>query len=461
MEARANDRERVVIVGAGFGGLWAARKLAGEEVDVVLIERNNYHTFYPILYQIGAAQVDANDIAYPVRQILRKAANVRFVMGEVEEVDPDARTVRAKDLVLSYDHLILATGSDTSYFGVEGAAEHALPLKEIQEGIALRNHVLSRFERAARISDPGRRRRALTFTIVGGGLTGVELAGALAELIYGPVARDYPFLEREEMSIIVLEMMDRLLLGMSEKLGEYARKRLSDMGVEVRLGATVERVGPASVHLEDGSEIGSETVVWTAGVQGDPDAARWGLPTTKKGTIEVEPTLRVPGRPEIQVAGDLCGFVQDGEPIPMVAPAAIQQGKHAARNVLRQLRGEEPAAFRYDDPGMLATLGRNHGVADVYGRAFTGFLAWLLWVGVHIAKLIGFRNRLAVLMNWGWDYFTYERAVRLILPVSEASELEAARGPGELPSAASAAEALQEGGRGERAPAEREEAEIR
>ena len=433
---------RVVIVGAGFAGLWAARALADASVEVLLLDRNNFHTFYPLLYQVGAAEIDTTEICYPVRKILRGQSNARFAMGDVESVDLDSRVVRVGGAAVSYDHLILATGSAPHYFGVEGAAEHAFPLRVIEHGIALRNHVLARFERAARDPVPERRRRALTFVIVGGGPTGVEYAGALAELVFGPIARDYPEVDTGEVRILLVEGLDRLLSGMRERLGRYARERLERMGVDVRLGRMVERVAAEGVRLDDGTDLRSETVVWTAGVQGDPDARRWGLPVGRGGRVEVEPTLQVAGRPEVQVVGDLAAFEQDGELLPQVAPVATQQGEHAARNVRLALAGRGAERFRYRDKGMLATVGRNHAVAEVFGRAFAGFGAWLLWVVIHVAKLIGFRNRLVVLTNWAWDYFTYERFVRLILPLGEAARLETSRGEPELSAAEGALAAV-------------------
>lgn len=411
-------RPRVVVVGAGFGGLWAVRALADAPADVLLLDRNNYHTFYPLLYQIGAAELNATEIAYPVRKILRGQENARFRMAEVEDVDLDRGAVRAAGREVPYDHLILATGSDAHFFGVEGADEHAYPLKEIEEGIALRNHVLERFEEAARADDPDTRRRLLRFVIVGGGPTGVEYAGALAELIQGPLSRDFPELDVDEVSVLLVEALDRLLAAMPEKLGRYAERRLGNMGVEVRTGVAVEEVGADRVRLSDGTVLATDTVVWTGGVRGDPDAGRWGLPTGDGGRVRVADDLTVPGHPEVQVVGDLSGFRQGGEALPMIAPAAIQQGEHAASNVRRQIEGRAPEAFRYDDPGMLAVIGRNHGVAHVFGRAFTGFAAWVLWLVIHLAKLIGFRNRLVVLLNWAWDYVSYERVVRLILPIT-------------------------------------------
>ncbi len=408
----------MVVVGAGFGGLEATRSLADAPVRVTLLDRNNYHTFYPLLYQIGAAEIDATEICHPVRKILRGQADARFRMAEVEQVELDERRVVAGSRSWRYDHLIVATGSDPHFFGVEGAAEHAFPLREIEHGEALRNHVLRRFEEAEAADGPPRA-GLLDFTVVGGGPTGVEYAGALAELVAGPLRKDYPVVRSHPVRIRLLEAQDRLLTSLPEELSRYARRRLEAMGVEVRLGATVERVEPDVVRLAGGEAIATETVVWTAGVRGSAGAERWGLPVGPGGRVEVEPTLQVPGRPEVQVVGDLAGFRRDGEPLPMIAPVAVQQGEHAARNVARRAAGEPAEAFVYDDPGMLATIGRNHAVARLPRITLTGFPAWVVWVLVHIAKLIGFRNRLVVLLNWAWDYFTYERFSRLILPTGD------------------------------------------
>lgn len=451
IDGRPASRPRVVVAGAGFGGLWAARALGGEDVDVLLVDRNNFHTFFPLLYQVGAAEIDTSEICYPVRKILRGSPNVRFSMGEVREVDLEGRTIRIGGADVPYDHLVLAVGSTPHYFGVPGADEFAFPLRTVEHGIALRNHVLSRFERAAREEDPELRRRALSFVIVGGGPTGVEYAGALAELVFGPIARDYPEVDVDEVRIVLVEGLDRLLSAMRERLGAYARRRLERTGVEVRLGVMVEEVSSRGIRLDDGTRLEAETVVWTAGVRGDPAAERWGLPVDRAGRVTVESTLQVPGRPEVQVVGDLAAFEEEGELLPQIAPVAVQQGEHAAQNVLRQIRGEEAVAFRYRDRGMLATIGRNHAVAEVFGRTFAGFGAWLLWLAIHIAKLIGFRNRLVVLTNWAWDYFTYERIVRLILPLAEAARLEASRGERALSGAGDALTAVGPGETGSEA----------
>ena len=289
-------RRRVVIVGAGFGGLWAARTLARSSVEVLLIDRNNYHTFFPLLYQVGAAELEPEDIAYPVRSILRRLPNVRFVMGQVDKVDLAAQVVQANDREIPYDFLILATGSRPHYFDVPGAAEYVFPLRTLDDGVALRNRILTCFERAVHEADAEKRQRLLTFAIVGGGPTGVEFSGALSELVYGPLKKDYPTLDFERVRVLLLEAGGSLLPNLPERLRSYTLRRLSKIGIEVRLQSVVSQVTPGEVHLKDGSTIPTETVIWTAGVQGDPLARSWGLPTARGGRVSVQPTLfRYPG----------------------------------------------------------------------------------------------------------------------------------------------------------------------
>jgi NADH dehydrogenase len=340
---------------------------------------------------------------------------VRFVMAEVTGVDFAARTVRTGDASIPYDYLVLAAGSVSDFFGVPGAEEHAFRLKTVDDGIALRNHILTRFEAAQNEPDPGKRQQAMTFTIVGGGPTGVEFAGAITELIRGPLAKDYRGIDIREARVVLLEARDALLGVLPPVLQTYAASRLRTMGVDVRLGSVVSRVTPTSVELLDGTIFPTETVVWTSGVRGDDALRSWGLPVDAEGRVSVLPTLQLEGRPEVYVVGDLAHAVADGQPVPMVAPAAVQQGEAAAQNIGRQMRGGEPQPFRYRDPGTMVTIGRNAAVAHLRGRSFTGFPAWLLWLFVHIINLIGFRNRLFVLADWALDYFFYERAVRLIL----------------------------------------------
>lgn len=408
----------MVVVGGGFGGLWTARTLSGEDVDVTLLDRRNYHTFFPLLYQVAAAELVPTDIAYPIRSIFRRAGNVEVRMAEVTSLDLDGRQVETDAGPFPYDMLVLAPGSESNYFGVEGAERHAFPLRWMDDAIPLRHHVLTRFEAAAG-ADPERRRRLLTFVVVGGGPTGVEYAGALSELVHGPLLRDFPGIEVEEVEVLLLEAGPAILAGMPPELGRYAVERLRRRRVTVRVDAMVGKVRATEVCLADGTEIPTETVVWTAGVKGDPRVAAWGLPVGRGGRVPVTERLHVADRPEVFVIGDLSYLEQDGKPLPQVAQVAIQQGKHAAANILREIRGQRPTPFRYRDLGMLAVIGRNAAVAEIGRSAFTGFVAWVIWLTIHITWLVGFRNRALVLVNWAWNYFLPRRAVRLILPTSD------------------------------------------
>jgi NADH dehydrogenase len=414
-----SKRPRVIVVGAGFGGLWAIRALRNAPVEVLLVDRRNYHTFLPLLYQVAAAELDPEEIAYPVRSILRRMPNAQFVLCEVVGIDFVARQVQTSAGLLAYDFLILAFGSRSHFFGVPGAAEHAFCLKTLEQGIVLRNHILERFERAIHELDGERRRRALTFTVVGGGTTGVEFAGALAELIHGPLAKDYPTLNVRQIRLVLLEAGDRLLPMLPERLGAYAQARLAQIGVEIRLQATARQVTAQAVQLKDGALIPTETVVWTAGVRGASLAGDWDLPTAPNGQVRVLPTLQLRDHPEVYVIGDLARMVGDQPSLPMTAPVAIQQGQAAAQNIAREVAGQNLLPFRYRDQGTMATIGRNAAVVYLAGRTVTGFLAWGIWLSVHIFNLIGYRNRLFVLLDWAWDYLFYERAVRLILPFKE------------------------------------------
>lgn len=408
-------RPRVVVIGAGFAGLWAARTLRNQPVDVTLLDRRNYHTFFPLLYQVAAAELVPTDIAYPVRSIFRKARNVEVRMGEAGRIDLDRKEVHVDAGKLRYDLLVLAIGSEPNFFGIEGADRYAFPLRWMDDAIPLRQHILGRFEAATTLAGDARR-RALTFVVVGGGPTGVEYAGALSELVHGPLLRDFPDLERDEIRIELVEAGPTVLAGMPPELATYTLGRLRKRSVGVRLGTAVEGVGPTEVRLAGGGRIDTETVVWTAGVKGDPRVASWGFPVGRGGRVPVTETLTLADRPEVHVVGDLAWLEEDGAPLPQVAQVAIQQGRHAAENILRSLRGASPLPFRYKDLGMLAVIGRSAAVAHVFGRSFRGLTAWILWLGIHIAWLVGFRNRALVLVNWAWNYISFRGAVRLILP---------------------------------------------
>jgi NADH:ubiquinone reductase (H+-translocating) len=412
-----DEQPQVIVIGAGFGGLWTARAFEKAPVRVTLLDRNNYHGFWPLLYQVAAAELDAEQIAYPVRRILRRYRNVTFVLGEVEAVDFAGKTLQAGANTFTWDYLVLALGSSSSTFNIPGAEAFTFPLKTMEDGIQLRNHILQCFEMAMQEPDADRRRELLTFVVAGGGPTGVEYAGALAELVHGPLQKDYPHLDLDEVAIVLVEMTDRLLGAMPEKLGRYALERLRRKGVEVRLETAVAEVRADAVFFQDGSCLRSDTVVWTAGVRGHPLAEAWGLPLGRGGRVQVEPTLQIAGQPCVYAIGDLVAFPgEDGAPLPMLAPVAMQQGEHTAANIMRQTAGQEPEVFRYRDKGTMATIGRSAAVAHLGGVSFTGFVAWMIWLVVHLFQLIGFRNRLVVLINWAWSYVLFERAVRLILP---------------------------------------------
>ena len=410
------SRPTVVIVGAGFGGLRAARTLRRAPVEVILIDRHNYHLFQPLLYQVATAGLEPEQIAKPVRAILRGQANLEFRLAEVTGVDFAARRVVTDAGPMAYDHLILALGGETNFFGLESVQRNGIGLKDIPEAVAIRNHVLRCFEQAMLEQDPDRRRALLTLVVVGGGPTGVEMAGALAELIRLVLVKDYPRLNIANVRVLLLEATDKLLGAMPAKLREAAADTLWKKHVEVRFGAAVEEFDGSRVRLKGGEVIPARTLLWAAGVQAAGLARRLGLRTARQGRIVVEPTLQVPGQPAVSVVGDAAYLEAEGQALAMMAPVAIQMAETAARNVLRTLRGEPPRPFRYRDPGSLATIGRNAAVAYIRGFAFKGFPAWVVWLVVHLIQLIGFRNKLLVLINWAWDYFFYERAVRIITP---------------------------------------------
>ena len=404
----------VVIVGAGFGGLNAARALRGVPAQVVLVDRNNYHLFQPLLYQVATAGLEPEEIAKPARAILRGQRNFDFRMVDVTGVDFAARRLETSGGPIPYDFLVLSPGGETNFFGLEAMRRHGLQLKDIPDALAIRNHVLTCFEQAMVEPDPERRRALLTFIIVGGGPTGVEMAGALSELIRLVLVKDYPRLNIKDVRIMLLEATDKILAALPERLRDAAAKTLWRKWIEVRFNAVVADGDSGHVRLKSGEVIPARTVIWAAGVRASPLNATLGLTVGRQGRISVGPTLQVPDHPEVFIIGDAAYREENGEPLPMVAPVAIQMGRAVARNIGRQLRGQPLQPFRYRDQGTLATIGRNAAVANVYGVQASGFVAWVMWLGIHIVQLIGFRNKLFVLINWAWDYFFYERSARLI-----------------------------------------------
>ncbi|MHB1294823.1 MAG: NAD(P)/FAD-dependent oxidoreductase [Anaerolineae bacterium] len=421
---------RVVVVGMGFAGLAAVKVFGGRAVDVLAIDRHNFHLFQPLLYQVASAGLEQESIAYPVRSIIRHWDNVQFLQDPVRSVDLDARRVITPGGAYPYDYLILATGSVTSTFGIESVRRNALVLKRLDDAVLLRNHVFSVLERAARAEDPATRQALLTFVVVGAGATGVELCGALADLFSHALESDYPELRGEKPRIVLLEMLDRVLPMLPPRLQEYAQHRLVRMGVEVRLNTAVAEVAPDHVLLKGGGQVPTYTTVWTAGVQGAPLAETLDTPRTRGHRIEVAPDLSLPAHPEVYVVGDAAHVVQDGQPLAMVAPVAMQEGAYAARAILERERGRQPAPFHYVDKGSMAIIGRFSAVAYTFGRSLTGFIAWSAWLLLHLYYLVGFRNRLIALLNWVYSFLLRDPRVRVIAP-EEQEEIEDLERPAE------------------------------
>jgi NADH dehydrogenase len=413
-----SKKPTVVIVGAGFAGIHAAKALRNAPVNVVMLDKNNYHLFQPLLYQVATASLAPSEIAYPVRAIFRKQKNFRFHLAEVMDIDFVDRVVITSNGLVPYDYLILAVGGETHYYGLDSVARNGFDLKDLGDALTIRNHILRMFELSTQVSDPETLKALKTFVVVGGGPTGVESAGALSELIRLVLSRDFPEADLEEAQVLLLEAGDRLLSGFPDDLARGAVKTLQGKQVKVRLRSAVSDYNGKQVFLTNGEVIPANTLIWAAGVQAESLVGRLGLPQARQGRVMVSPTLQVPGHPEVFVVGDAAYLEAHGAPLPMMAPVAIQQGKIAAKNIVNLIEGDELRNFVYHDPGSLATIGRNAAVARVKGLKFHGFLAWVVWLVVHLLWLIGFRNRLLVLINWAWDYFFYDRAVQLITPDS-------------------------------------------
>jgi len=416
----------VVIVGGGFGGLFAARAFDGAGVRVTLIDRHNYHLFQPLLYQVATAALSPGDVASPIRWILRHQKNVQVLLAKAQAIDAARREVAIDSGTISYDYLIVATGAAHSYFGHPEWEAHAPGLKTLDDALEMRRRVLLAFESAERESDPDRQRRFLTFVIVGGGPTGVELAGALAEIARHSLRQDFRNIRPESARIIVLEGSPDLLGAFPDHLRVAARRSLERLGVEVLTSSIVTDIDAGGVVWRPASATGqaaadahverieAHTVLWAAGVAASPLVKSLAVPLDRVGRVSAEPTLQVPGHPEIFVIGDVCALQQDGKLLPGVSQVAMQGGAHAARNILRAIKGDAPAPFRYRDYGTMAVIGRGSAVADIGPVETSGFLAWVFWLFLHIFWLIGFRNRLAVLGEWAWSYVTLQRRVRLI-----------------------------------------------
>ena len=408
-------RPRVVIIGGGFGGLYAARALKRDDVELTVLDRTNHHLFQPLLYQVATATLAPTDITAPIRWLLRNRHNTTVLMTEVERVDVERRVVVTEERrEIPYDYLIVAAGARHSYFNHPEWEATAPGLKSIDDAIRLRQRILSAFERAEMTSDPAERAAWLTFVIVGGGPTGVELAGMLPTIATHSLPRDFRNIAHEKVRVVLLEGGPKVLATYPDALAEHARLDLTNLGVEVRTGALVTKVERGLVQVGDGETIRSNTVIWAAGNAASPLGKSLGVPTDRVGRVPVEPDLSVPGHPEVFVIGDMASITTKGKPVPGVAPAAMQMGAHAARNIRRDLEQRARVPFVYRNKGDLATIGRHRAIADFGRLQLSGWIAWWFWLFLHIMYLAGFRNRLSVLIEWAYSYFTYERGARLI-----------------------------------------------
>ena len=414
---------RVVIVGGGFAGLWATRALANADVRITLVDRGNHHLFQPLLYQVATAGLSAPDIAAPLRHILRKQQNVEVRMATVTGIDADANRIALDDgATLDFDYLLLASGATHAYFGNDHWFRHAPGLKTLDDALDLRRKLLLAFERAEAALDPKEREAWLNFAIVGGGPTGVELAGTLAEIARHTLKHEFRNIDPSQARVRLIEAGPRVLAAFPESLSGKAKRQLEKLGVEVSLGTPVQDINADGYVLGD-TFVPAKTVVWAAGVAASPLGKLLGAPLDRAGRVQVQPDLSVPAHPHIFVAGDLAALMQaNGKPVPGVAPAAKQMGKLVAQNIRARLSGKPTQPFAYKDYGNLATIGRMAAVVDLGKLKFAGVLAWWFWLVMHVFFLIGFRNRLVVLLNWTWAYWSYQRAARIILGRGTASD---------------------------------------
>ncbi len=414
-------KPHVVIIGGGFGGLSAARALDGAPVRVTLLDHHNYHLFQPLLYQVATAGLSPGDIASPIRWILRRQKNVQVLLADVQAIDTTRRELTLDGGQLGYDYLIVAAGASHSYFGHDEWEGLAPGLKTLDDALEMRRRMLLGFEQAERSENPAERQRLLTFAIVGGGPTGVELAGALAEIASHTLAHEYRSAEPRSARILLIEAAPTILGMYPPDLQEAAERSLEKLGVELRKGSPVTAIRPGAVEVA-GETIPVGTVFWAAGVAASPLARSLGVSLDRAGRVPVLPDLTIPGHRDVFVIGDLAVFRADGQPLPGVAQVAMQEGRHAAKNVLRAAAGEAMTQFHYRDYGNMATIGRGAAIADFGKVRLSGWIAWVAWLTLHIVKLIGFRNRLGVMLQWGWSYFTYQRSVRLITGKTQPEE---------------------------------------
>ncbi len=441
------EKPRVVIVGAGFGGMKAARALADAPVDVLLVDRYNYHTFQPLLYQVATAALEPEEVAHAVRGIYQSQKNFSFRLATVTGVEWERNELRLEGgATISFDFLILAAGASTTYFGIEGVEENSFPLKSIPEAVNLRSHIMRQFEGAdanPALIDEG----ALTFVVVGGGPTGVEMAGSLVELFEMVLKKDFPNLDISRTRVVLVEATDRLLAPFHESSRATALEVLRRRGVEVRLSEAVVKATPDAVYFKRGEHIPTHTLIWAAGVRANPLADMLGLEQTRGARVVAKEDLSVPTHPHVFVIGDMAASkYPNGDLHPQLAQVAIQGAGHVAKQIKRRLRGELPTRFSYFDPGIMATIGRSAAVAELpLGLRFTGFIAWLMWLFLHLMYLVGFRNRLQVFTNWLWNFVTYDRSARLIYEVEPLAP-DGTNHSGQIASGQEQAKVLEQGG---------------
>lgn len=429
-----DQKPKVVIIGAGFGGLFAARALAEKPVDVLLVDRNNFHTFTPLLYQVATAALDPSQIAHPVRTIFRDTKNVNFMLGEVTAIDDEARAVSItagdRHLVEPYDYLILAAGSVPNYFGNDEFRIASFELRTLRDAVRLRNHILNLFEEAVWAEDETRRQALLTIVVIGGGPTGLETAGAVYELYNHVLSREFAQ-NHLHTRVILVERSPHLLDPYPPQLREAALRQVQSLGVEVILGRALAEATATYVRLDDGTVIPTHTLVWGAGVKAAPLATLLNVPLQRAGRIPIEPTTQVVDKPHVYAIGDIAHLAdKEGRPYPMLIPVAQQQGKLAAHNILAALAGQPQQPFVYHDRGTMATIGRSRAVAWLFNRvALTGLPAWFAWLGLHLVMLLGFSNRVNVFIHWAWNYLTYDRSVRIIWVQEKAEPAQRERFP--------------------------------
>lgn len=427
-----SQKPKIVVVGAGFAGLRVIRKLAKVNAEIILVDRNNYHTFIPLLYQVAAGFIPPEAIAYPLRKYIRSAHNTHFLQAEVQKVDFNAKVVTTNVIDLTYDYLVIATGSQAKFLGVAGAPQYALPMRTLADAVRIRDRLISNLERATVCSSRDRQMKLLTIAIVGGGATGVELAGSLQEFIGGTLAKDYPTIDFQQVRVILIHSGTKLLADYPDRLSNYTLKQLRRRGVKVHLQSRVSKVVSGAIELDDGTILETAAVIWTAGVEANYPQPEKELATAKQDKICVNSNLQLPDHPEVYAVGDVAFVKQNGEPLLGIAPEALQQGAAVAQNLRRQLGGLSPKQFDYFNKGKAAIIARNSGVAYLLGRIpLQGFLAWLMWLIIHVYYLPGIANRLILLGSWLRDYFTQERDLRQLYDRRLTNQLAKAKDTGD------------------------------